>query len=127
MLTSRQKQRVGLLRRHGLGYKRIAAMTGLGRDAVRSWCIANSIEPEVSEPDGPVCAWCGARINGRARFCSPSCRHKAWRDGLSEREDNVRACAYCAKVFHLSDKPAQKYCCHACYVRDRFATKGGRK
>lgn len=30
----------------------------------------------------------------------------------------VRYCAYCGQPFHARDKHV--YCCHACYIRDRF-------
>ena len=76
------------------------------------------------------CLQCGAPIHqpvtGRKRrFCSDSCRWKWWHLNGDEvlrptatRQDVT--CPNCGKTFSAYRRKARKYCCHACYIRDRF-------
>lgn len=122
------EQRIRNLRDAGWGYKAIAGFTGLTRDQVRSYCRTRHIDAAALTVE-TVCEWCGAPISPRtcrATYCSPSCRHKAWRTRLKTTPGRERACVGCGAVFTVVDKPKHQYCCHACYIRSRFGTRGGR-
>lgn len=121
------EQRIRNLRAAGWGYKAIADFCVLTRDQVRSYCTSRNLEAGLMVVER-VCQWCATPMRGgaRARFCSPSCRHKAWRERQKTEPVRGRSCAYCGHRFVIVDKPGQKYCCHACYVRARFGTRGGR-
>ena len=126
-MTPLETRRIENLRRAGWGYKNIAAFCGMSREAVRAYCLRENLEadPELVEQ---VCAWCGLALSGRsnsARFCCASCRWSAWNDKHQRTSDHARPCQACGKDF-ISAKKRQKYCSHSCYVRARFATKGGR-
>ena len=125
-MTPLETRRIENLRRAGWGYKNIAAFCGMSREAVRAYCLRENLEadPELVEQ---VCAWCGLALSGRsnsARFCCASCRWSAWNDKHQRTSDHARPCQACGKDF-ISAKKRQKYCSHSCYVRARFATKGG--
>lgn len=123
------EQRIRNLRMAGWGYKAIAAFCGLSRDQVRSYCTTRQLAASSSVVR-TVCAWCGSQIEAQrphAKYCSPACRHKAWRHTRKAEHLLERECACCGGSFTVVDKPAQRFCCHACYVRHRFGTRGGRR
>lgn len=121
------EQRIRNLRTAGWGYKAIAEFCALTRDQVRSYCTTRNLDaaPVMA---WQVCHWCANPIQGaaRARFCSPACRHKAWRHRQKTEPAREQTCTHCGRRFAIVDKPGQKFCCHACYVRARFGTRGGR-
>ena len=121
------EQRIRNLRTAGWGYKAIAEFCALTRDQVRSYCTTRNLDaaPVMA---WQVCHWCASPIQGaaRARFCSPACRHKAWRHRQKTEPMREQTCTHCGRCFAIVDKPGQKFCCHACYVRARFGTRGGR-
>ncbi len=115
------------LRRAGWGYKRIAQEMGCTRDEARNICQAHNVTPEDGMCE-QVCAWCGSAMPGRTRraiYCSSACRRAAWRT-LAQADGPTKRCAACARPFHPGDKPSRKYCSHACYIKSRFGTRGGR-
>lgn len=117
--------RITHLRTAGWGYGTIADFTGLTKEQVRTYCTRAHV-PISDVLIEHVCTWCGAPIaqmSIRACYCSPACRHKAWRNQLT----NTATCIQCGEVFDKRDKPNQKYCSHPCYIRHRFGTKGGRR
>lgn len=121
-------RRITNLRAAGWGYKSIAAFCGLTRDQVRSCCLRYELtqgSPECKR----VCAWCGRALEGRtgrARFCTPTCRWASWQHKQNERGQRQATCLGCGNAFSRI-KQSQKYCSHACYVRTRFGTRGGRR
>ena len=127
-LDSLTIRRIENLRTAGWGYKSIAAYCDLTRDQVRAYCQRHQLDIGQLSCE-QVCAWCGFVLEGRtgrAKFCSPSCRWAAWQRQQHEMGQRLVACQGCGKWFSRVKK-AQKYCCHACYVRRRFNTRGGRK
>ncbi|WP_420806056.1 helix-turn-helix domain-containing protein [Propionimicrobium lymphophilum] len=117
--------RITNLRANGWGYKKIADFCGISRDQVRAYCTKHNLSAE-GETQERVCEWCGRELTSvdpRARFCSSACRHQSWRAGLHR----PKTCQACGQTFNALDKPGQQYCSHACYVRSRFGTRGGRK
>lgn len=126
-MTPLQQRRIRNLRAAGWGYKNIAALCGLSRDQVRAFCKRENLEDQF-ETIEHVCAWCGVAMAGRslqARFCCSSCRWSAWKHSRENSSDHARPCPACGRPF-VSAKSSQKYCSHACYVRARFGTRGGR-
>lgn len=117
--------RITHLRQSGWGYGKIADFTGLSKDQVRTYCARHQLAA-ASKMATHVCAWCGTRITSmaqRAKYCSPACRHRAWRENLTR----VAQCLECGETFMPKEHHNQRFCSHACYVRHRFGTRGGRK
>ena len=79
---------------------------------------------------GSACQCCGKPLiqprTGRPRkFCSDKCRRDWWAahtDRSHPRESAMytTTCAYCGQEFRAYGNSKRKYCCHACYIRDRF-------
>lgn len=131
-MTDRQKDRIRQMRADGFGYMKIAQELGISENTVKSFCQrkglgAEKIKVAVPSADG-ICPCCGAEVEqnpGRKakKFCSDKCRNKWWNSHPDKVERKARyefVCAYCKKPFTAYGNAGRKYCCHACYVADRF-------
>ncbi|OKL48568.1 hypothetical protein BSR28_00030 [Boudabousia liubingyangii] len=131
------REQVFVLRRRGHSFGQIALEVGLSRNTVKSLCRRQSIGTEnpSAVDGGVVCEQCGQEIEAcmpvpRRRFCSATCRLAWWHahpEHLNRRAIYSFTCAHCGQVFSAYGNKGRKYCCHSCYVRARFGTKGGRR
>ena len=138
-MTDTEKKQIYDLRLKGLGYKAIAAVLGLTRDSVRSYCKRNGIDGDAmvvslnvaeKKKQKLVCACCSKPIQqkkrGRSRrFCSEECRRKWWNDHTDKRTMKETAvykytCPTCNKEFSCYGNRRRKYCSHDCYIKSRF-------
>ena len=132
--TPEQEAQIKLLRKLGIGYRKIATELDLNRDAVRYFCKQNELAGKAKPPEerirGVECIQCGTRLPpstaGRTRiFCSSKCRYRWWKETgdqldrpMGKREEKL--CAYCGKPIIAYKNKHRKYCNHECYIRDRF-------
>ncbi|MDY3368290.1 GcrA family cell cycle regulator, partial [Zhenhengia yiwuensis] len=91
-MTQEQNEKIRELRLEGLGYKAIANVLGLSRDAVRGFCKRHeltgnatvvALNMQVKKQKNVVCLHCEKplkhKAKGRTRkFCSDPCRRKWW-------------------------------------------------
>lgn len=78
-------------------------------------------------PPAKRCPQCGkelppSRYRPR-RFCSDACRAAYWASHGEQihRQSTVSAvCPVCHKTFQDYAKHRRKYCCHACYIAERY-------
>lgn len=131
-LDDREKLAVRRMRSGGLGYKAIAARIGVSRDQVRSYLSRTPVTAEAVEEGADWCCWCGKTIRPERagqRFCCSEHRLSWWHthpDQLNRKAVYEFTCPNCGQAFTAYGNRSRKYCCHACYVRHRFATRGGR-
>lgn len=122
-MTQIEKDRIRILRMVGTSYASIAAELSLPEGTVKTYCNRNGIK----KADANLCPLCGSpveQISGRKkkRFCSDKCRLTWWnqnRDKLVRRSGAKKQCPTCGAAFD-SYGAVRKYCCHACYIQDRF-------
>ena len=129
-----QKDQARRLRAHGIGYKKIAAITGLDRETVRYVCRKINAPEDGTVADrmeaGEACLFCGEPIvqpkgPGRRRhFCCEECRRQYWKLHRYQRPRNpatfhIQVCAYCGKTFEVYGSARRKYCCHEHYLLHR--------
>ena len=129
-MTNEQKARITALRHDGIGYATIAAMLGISKEAVKSFCRRNALtgNQATSPPPEGFCRNCGAEIvqNPKARkkvFCSPDCRSAWWKAHPQPSVQNTayqHTCIHCGKLFTAYGTSPRKYCSHACYISHRF-------
>ena len=125
-MTDAQREKIIGLRSSGMGCKKIAQEMGLSENTVKSFCRRKAAtKPESAKIGDSVCECCGKpveQIFGRKkrRFCSDICRTKWWNKHTSLMKANA-VCAHCGKPFH--GRAGRKYCCHACYMADRFGDR----
>ncbi len=138
-MTEQQAKQIREMRSQGNGYKSIAAVVGLSRDIVRNYCkyhnlvgysgtVAKNIRIRMER--GEACSYCGAAIEkpktGRPkRFCSDKCRREWWKNHPEARTYSKEAtyqlvCGHCGREFTSYGNKNRKYCCHDCYIKERF-------
>jgi len=127
-MTQPEKVRVEQMRRRGVSYGEIAKRLGLNISTVKTHCRRNGLQPLNSEPeDHNSCKQCGKPLLQEAKqkpkkFCSDKCRMVWWnshRDEVNKRGARKLVCSGCGCAFESYDT-SRKYCCHACYITDRF-------
>ncbi len=140
-MTQEMGRQITSLRLKGLGYKSIAIVVGTSRENVRYYCKTHDLEGTADEitkqkPELKInpetCKFCGKKIirnprSGKKLFCSDDCRRAWWRKHPEEAKRGENAvyeceCAYCKRTFISYGNSKRKYCCHDCYIQDRFWT-----
>ncbi len=121
-MTDLETRQIEDLRKQGNGYKKIAQLTGLSINTVKSFCR------RIGTSDSSQCMQCGKEIiqvRGRKekKFCCDACRMKWW----NSHQDQVRrkavyefTCQACGTIFTAYGNAHRKYCCRACYLKGRY-------
>lgn len=120
-MTEEQKSAIALLRKRGAGYGKISKELGISENTIKSYCRRNRNVTKLRQ-GGHLCPMCGKPVTqnlGRRekKFCSDECRRKWWNSHTGLMKENA-VCFRCGKPFH--GRAGRKYCCHACYIADRF-------
>lgn len=126
-MTDYEKRIIRELRIKGKGYKAISAELGIPVSTVQSFCKRNNLNGSGSG-DGTRCLNCGKQIVQKPgvrkiKFCSDKCRWHWWNTHLNEvhrKSYKTYQCKYCGKAFEVYGNRKRKYCCHECYIKDRF-------
>ncbi len=133
------KEQIKELRLSGLGYKKIAEITGTTVSTVRYNCkqmnmggYAAQLPLTYEEPgrNRLYCKQCGEKIerqrhSGKKLFCCEDCRRLWWKENgkgaaKPRRPRYETKCKHCGKVVVYYGSSKRKYCSRDCYVRDRF-------
>ena len=126
-MTDEEKCQVLAYRGQGMGYKKIANILGVTENAVKGFCKRQTpIEEEIAPKF--VCRSCGKPVEqkpGRKekKFCSDRCRMMWWNSHTEQvnRKANYEfICPNCKKHFVCYGNKNRKYCCHDCYLEDRY-------
>lgn len=134
-----EKQKIFELRSKSIGYKAIANILGLSRDAVRSYCKRHGLDGipsvvplniEEQKNQNLICLHCGKTLKTKSRgrqrkFCSDECRRIWWREHPEEKKPKSTACyritcPNCNKEFISYGNKNRKYDSHNCYIEHRF-------
>lgn len=141
VVTGEQKRHIQDMRRQGLSYAKIANSLGLSVSTVKSYCwrnnlsVCNASKETENEENKDQCKQCGRYLEQTPKckpksFCNDRCRHAWWsahRDRLNRKAIYHMSCAYCGKPFDSYGNKTRKYCCHACYIADRFGKEARRE
>lgn len=136
-MTNEQKAMVYELRSQGLSYRKIASATGVNLETVKSHCrrqrvgsnaAIDSAEMEVIPVAKDRCKNCGAEIwqmpkRKKKLFCCDKCRNQWWNkhlDSVNRKAYYKMVCQNCGKTFIMYGDSRRKYCCHECYIEERF-------
>lgn len=134
-MTHEQKSQIVALRAQGLGYKKVAQMLSLSVNTVKSYCKrSQASEPGTQSSNVTInngyCRQCGKPLTqpkGKKRisFCSDTCRQQWWKTHPEKVHRRPTAmysyiCPACGNPFSAYGNSHRKYCCHACYVADRY-------
>ena len=120
-MTNDERMKINILQKQGFGYKRIAALTGLNPNTVKSYCKTHPVCADKSA----FCLQCGEALTHtpkkrKKKFCSDVCRAAWWSAHPEERKSSrySHVCAFCGSEFH-SDRPASRYCSTLCFANAR--------
>ena len=136
-MTPDEKSRLTAMRKAGRSYTEIADELGISKNTVKTFCRRNGLAPEVEStpvddiPAERLCPHCGKPViqpEGRKqkKFCSDTCRNRWWNshmDMVKRKAIYEYTCTTCGSAFTAYGNSHRKYCCHECYIADRF---GGR-
>lgn len=136
-MTNLERTQIQSLREQGYGYATIAKAVGLKKDTVVAFCRKQGLtgtkapSNERVEVRVDICRNCGKPLIQtpgikKRVFCSDECRTAWWNshpEKVNRRAVYERVCAGCGKPFTAYGNAGRKYCCHACYIADRY--KGG--
>ena len=136
-MTLEDKTRLIAMRKAGRGYAEIAEILGISKGTVKTYCWRNGLtvehtDKQIKEADKRkserACQNCGMPVmqaQGRKikKFCSDACRNHWWNthmDQVKRKAIYDYVCPACGKSFTAYGNAHRKYCCHECYIADRF-------
>lgn len=135
-MTDEQRIRVIEMKEAGETNRAISEELGLSENTIKTFVRRNNIHAIVKKPPtpvmdnskGPVCKECGVPIvRYQCRkvkiFCSDKCRMTWWnrnQDQVNRKANYEYECAHCKKPFTAYGNSHRKYCCHECYISDRY-------
>ncbi len=134
-MTKEQGKAIIEYRKNGCSYGQISQLTGIKATTVKAFCQRSGVggvaAKSDTEDEALLCMCCGARLvrlPGRKprKFCSDACRNTWWNGHLDQvnRKANYEfVCQKCGKPFTAYGNAHRKYCCHACYIEDRFGVR----
>jgi endogenous inhibitor of DNA gyrase (YacG/DUF329 family) len=120
-MNNEQRECALSLRKQGLSNAAIAKQMSLSANTVKSFCRRHAAKKLL-------CRNCGKPLTQAPKqkprsFCSGGCRSRWWgahRDQVKKKAFYRIVCACCGKEFDSYGNKNRKYCCHPCYIRDRF-------
>ena len=130
-MTTEEIKTISDLQQRGLGYKKIATLTGLPVNSVKTYCRRHKVDGRTAEEPQAFCRGCGKPIQripqAKPRlFCSDSCRMRFWNSFCNDTattEIYTFTCPYCGREFQSFGNPNRKYCSRVCVANAR--RKGG--
>lgn len=126
-MTTEEMNTITALQQQGLGYKKIASMTGLPVNSVKAHCRRHPVEVSASLEEQAFCRGCGKPIlvipQAKPRqFCSDACRMRYWnahRDEIRHKAIYTFRCPCCGREFQSLGNPHRKYCSRECVANAR--------
>ena len=139
-MTPDEKSRLTAMRKAGRSYTEIADELGISKNTIKTFCRRKGLAPEAegmpeetttAPATDRLCPQCGKPViqpEGRKqkKFCSDTCRNRWWNSYMNMVKRKAiyeYTCPTCGSAFTAYGNSHRKYCCHECYIADRF---GGR-
>ncbi len=124
-MTGQEAKTIIALQKHGYGYKRISAETGIPINTVKSFCRRHATE--TAEVQDTFCLCCGNPLQHtphkkKKKFCSDACRMKWWnshQDQVQRKAYYTYTCKYCGRKFTAYGNSHRSYCSKACAIAGR--------
>ena len=116
------------LQQQGFGYRRIAALTNIAVDTVKSYCKRHPVDATDCEaPSDAYCRQCGRPIQFTPhrkpkQYCSDKCRMAWWnshRDQVNRKAYRTIICEHCGVAFEVYGAPKRRFCSTTCAAASR--------
>lgn len=126
-MTESERKHIIELQYQGFGYKKIAKLTGIPVNTVKSFCARHPVQIEELQESNTLCRNCQAPLeqipHKRKRlFCSDACR-MAWWNAHPERVQRkayyTLTCRHCGKQFESYGNSHRVFCSRDCYLKFR--------
>jgi Uncharacterized conserved protein len=125
-MTNSQKEKIRTMRMQGMSYVKIGEILGISDNTVRSFCRRCGLGEAAKNTC--CCKQCGKLVKIIPKrkpriFCSDECRAEWWNthpESVHRKAVYHFTCAHCGKPFTAYGNKGRKYCCHQCYIADRF-------
>ena len=125
-MTNAERSRIVELQQTGYGYKKIATITGLPQNTVKSYCSRHPVQVNLTEQDG-LCRNCKKPLEQtphkrKKKFCSDVCRMTWWNNHpelVQRKAYYTVTCAHCGKQFESYGNAHRWFCSRACYAEFR--------
>lgn len=126
-MTAEEVKTVSDLQQRGLGYKKIASLTGISVNTAKAYFHRHKVLREETGADGTRCRNCGRAleiISGRKRrmFCSDACRLRWWNTHPGEVKRKAYysfICPQCGKSFESYGNNHRTFCSRSCAGQSR--------
>ena len=125
-MTNAERSHIVELQQKGYGYKKIATITGLPQNTIKSYCSRHPVQVNLTEQDG-LCRNCKKPLEQtphkrKKKFCSDVCRMTWWNNHpelVKRKAYYTVTCAHCGKQFESSGNAHRRFCSRACYAEFR--------
>ena len=125
-LTDDDKKIISMYTRQGLGYRKIAKLTGFNLNSVKSLLWRHKNDPFYHPPKN-CCLQCGEPLiqiphKRERKFCSDTCRMKWWNEHrieINKKAVYTFTCSQCGKEFESYGNANRIYCSRDCYAEAR--------
>lgn len=126
-MTEKEVEAVVRLQGYGLDCRAIAEITGVNREALKTFVRRHPIQSVKPIDTDGYCRNCGRplsyTVGHRIRlFCDQSCRMAYWnshRDRVSRKKWKDYVCLTCGQPFKSYGSRPRKYCGRKCYHESR--------
>lgn len=140
-MTTLQKQKIQQMREEGLSYLQISSALGVSKNTVKSYCKRNNLGGAVAvsvnnnTAEQQFCKNCGVPLLKKQglkpkKFCCNKCRTLWWNghlDSVNKKAVYSLVCVHCGKTFESYGNKNRRFCCHPCYIYERFRKAQGKK
>ncbi len=133
MMTDKEKNQIAVYREQGKSYTDISEIMNISINSIKTYCKRHGLGGKraysfTKDEYVTTCECCGAPVmqnpgRKKKRFCSNKCRNAWWNEHVelvNKKAHYEYVCPYCKKTFSVYGNANRKYCCHECYVADRF-------
>ena len=125
-MTNAERSHIVELQQKGYGYKKIATITGLPQNTVKSYCSRHPVQVNLIGQDG-LCRNCKKPLEQtphkrEKKFCSDVCRMTWWNNHpelVQRKAYYTVTCAHCGKQFESYGNAHRRFCSRACYAEFR--------
>jgi hypothetical protein len=133
-MNENQKIQITEMRSSGLGFTAIASRLQISRISVRAFCKSQGLmekrlpDLEMQKPAPASCKTCGKKLKHtsgkkKRQFCSDRYRMDWWNthpNQVKRKAFYLFTCEFCSDEFTAYGNANRKYCCHECYISDRY-------
>ncbi len=127
-MTAEEQMIIANFRKRGLGYKRIATLTGISINTIKAFCRRQGSDNIFAEDvSRSFCRGCGKAIEStpgkrEKKWCSDSCRMKWWNshpNQVQRKSYYSFICPQCGIQFESYGNDHRKFCSRNCLAQAR--------